>query len=250
MEALRNTWLISRRELKSYFGSPVAYVFLVVFLLMIGGFTFLVHRYYEAGQADLRWFFFWHPWVYLLLVPAVAMRLWSEERRSGTIEMLLTLPVTMPQAIMGKFLAAWGFLGLGLALTCPIVFTTSRILQGDLDKGAVVAGYLGSFFVAGVYLSVGLWSSSLTKNQVVSFVIAVVINLLLVIIGFGTFSDLLIRWGAPARLVEGVALAGIWPHFDSIQRGVLDIRDLGYYASVILVMLMATRLTLQNRKTT
>lgn len=249
MEALRNTWMIIWRELKSYFGSPVAYVFLVVFLLMTGGFTFLVHRYYEAGEADLRWFFFWHPWVYLLLVPAVAMRLWSEERRSGTIELLLTLPVTMPQAVLGKFLAAWSFLGLALALTCPIVFTTRWVLHGDLDQGAVVAGYLGSFFVAGTYLSVGLWSSSLTKNQVISFVIAVVVNLLLALIGFGTFSDLLIRWGAPARLVEGVAMVGIWPHFESIQRGVLDVKDLGYYLSVIAVLLMATHLTLENRKT-
>jgi ABC-2 type transport system permease protein len=250
MEFIRNTSVIFGREMKSYFGSPVAYVFLVFFLLLTGVFTFLLNRYYEAGQADLsRMFFPLHPWIYLVLVPAAAMRLWAEERRSGTIELLLTLPVTLPQALLGKFLAAWAFLGLALCLTCPIVFTTGWMLGGDLDKGAAVAGYLGSFLVAGTYLAVGLWSSALTKNQVVSFVISVAICFVLAVIGFGTFSDLLIHWGAPAGVVEGVAQVGIWPHFESIQRGVLDIKDLAYYASVIVVMLMATHLTLENRKT-
>ncbi len=249
MEFCRNLWAIILRELRSYFGSALAYVFLIVFLLMINGFTFYVHRYYEIGEADLRWFFFWHPWVYLLLVPAAAMRLWAEERRSGTIELLLTLPLTPLQALLGKFLAAWGFLALALALTFLLPLTTVSILQGDLDKGVVGAGYLGSFLVAGTYLAIGMWTSALTRNQVISFVVSVILCLLLVLVGFGTFSEILIRLGAPARLVDAVARVGIWPHYESMQRGVLDMRDFVYYGAVIGVMLVATHVTLENRKT-
>ena len=202
-------------------------------------------HYYEAGQADLRAFFFWHPWVYLILVPAAAMRLWAEERRSGTIELLLSLPVTMAQAIAGKFLAAWVFLGIGLVLTFPIVLTT--LYLGSPDMGVVLGSYVGSFLLAGAYLSVGVLTSALTRNQVISFVLSVVICIFLVLAGWPPVTDILVKW-APQWLVSGVASFSVMPHYDSIQRGVLDLRDLAYYASVIVFMLFAAHLVLENRK--
>ena len=244
-ESVTNTTLILKRELKSYFESPVAYVFLVVFLLMIGFLTFSVSHYYEAGQANLRSFFFWHPWVYLLLVPAASMRLWAEERRGGTIELLLTLPITMTQAILGKFLAAWIFLVLALALTFPIVATT--VYLGDPDTGVIISGYLGSVMLVGTYLSVGILTSAMTRNQVISFVLSIVICMFLVLAGWPPVTGMLSHW-APNWLVHGVAAFSVMPHFESIQRGVLDLRDFGYYISVITVMLFATQLTLENRK--
>ena len=246
MESARNTFEIFRRELKSYFESPVAYVFLIVFLMLTGFMTFMVSRYYEAGQADLRMFFFWHPWVYLLLVPAASMRLWAEERRAGTLELLLTLPITMAQAIAGKFLAAWAFLVLALGLTFPIVLTTMYL--GDPDNGVVIGGYLGCVLLVGAYLSVGMVTSAMTRNQVVSFVLSLVICLFLVLAGWPPVTEMLDKW-APNWVVQGVASFSVMPHFESIQRGVLDLRDIGYYVSVIVVMLFATHLTLENRKT-
>ena len=245
MEAVSNTLGIFRRELKSYFEAPVAYVFLVVFLILVGFLTFSVANYYEAGQADLRMFFFWHPWVYLLLVPAASMRLWAEERRSGTIELLLTLPVTMPQAIMGKFLAAWLFLMLAVGLTFPIVVTTAYL--GDPDIGVVIGGYVGSVMIAGTYLSVGIFASATTRNQVISFVLALVICLFLLMAGWAPVTAMLVEW-APNWLVKSVAAFSVMPHYESIQRGVLDMRDIGYYISVMAVMLFATYLMLENRK--
>ena len=246
MESVRNTLLIFRRELRSYFEAPLAYVFLVVFLMLTGFFTFAVSRFYEAGQADLRAFFFWHPWVYLLLVPAVSMRLWAEERRSGSIELLLTLPVTMAQTIAGKFLAAWLFLILAISLTFPLVLTT--IYLGSPDSGVIIGGYLGSILLAGTYLSVGLLTSAMTRSQVISFVLALIICLFLLLAGWPPVTEMLVRW-APNWLVKGVAAFSVMPHYESIQRGVLDLRDVGYYASVMLVMLFATHLTIENRKT-
>jgi len=245
MESVSNTLEIFRREIKSYFESPVAYVFLIAFLLLTGFFTFSVSHYYEAGQADLRAFFFWHPWVYLLLVPAATMRLWAEERRSGTVELLFTLPVTMVQAIVGKFLAAWLFILLALALTFPVVLTT--IYLGDPDMGVVVGGYLGCALLAGTYLSVGMLTSAMTRNQVISFVLSLIICLFLLLAGWPPVTQMMVRW-APDWLVQGVASFSVMPHYESIQRGVLDVRDIGYYLSVIVVMLFATHLTLENRK--
>jgi len=245
MESIHNTAGIFKRELKSYFESPVAYVFLVVFLLLIGFFTFSVARYYEAGQADMRIFFFWHPWLYLLLVPAASMRLWAEERRSGTIELLLTLPVTLTQTIVGKFLAAWVFLGLAVGLTFPLVITTAYL--GDPDSGVVAGGYLGSILLAGTYLSVGMLTSAATRSQVISFVLSVIVCLFLLVAGWPPVTDMLVRW-APGWMVRGIASFSVMPHYESIQRGVLDLRDIGYYISVIVVMLFATHLTLQNRQ--
>ncbi|MDP2989000.1 MAG: ABC transporter permease, partial [Kiritimatiellota bacterium] len=192
MDSIRNTKAIIKRELASYFESPVAYVFMVVFLMLIGFLTFFVSRFYESGQADLRGFFFWHPWMFLILVPAAAMRLWAEERRAGTIETLLTLPVTVTQVILGKFLAAWIFIGLIVALTFPIVLTT--VYLGAPDRGAIIGGYIGSILLAGAYLSVGMLTSAMTRNQVISFVLSLVICLFLLLAGWPPVTDLMVRW--------------------------------------------------------
>jgi ABC-2 type transport system permease protein len=236
MDACRQCAGIAKREWKAYFHSPIAYIFIVVFLILAGFLTFGVSRFYEARQADLRGFFVWHPWLYLILVPAVAMRLWAEERRSGTMELLLTLGVTPAQAVLAKFAAAWGFLLLALALTFPMVWTV--FFLGSPDPGAIVSGYLGSALLAGAYLSVGLFTSALTRNQVVSFVLAVIVGLFLVLAGYPPVTDLLVRW-APGWLVDGVAAFSFMPHFETLQRGVLDLRDLLYFASVTGFMLFA-----------
>lgn len=247
MEFVRNTKAITKRELFSYFESPVAYVFMVVFLILIGFLTFFVSRYYENGQADLRPFFFWHPWLFLILVPAAAMRLLAEERRTGTIETLLTLPVTMTQVILGKFLAAWLFLGLAIVLTFPIVLTTYYL--GIPDRGVMIGGYIGSILLAGAYLSAGMLTSALTRNQVISFVLSVVICLFLLLAGWPPVTDLLVRW-APSWLVNGVASFSFMPHYEAFQKGVLDIRDFAYYLSVMVFMLFGTYLVLKNRQST
>lgn len=245
MDFIRNTKAIAKRELVSYFESPVAYVFIIVFLMLLGFLTFFISHFYEIGQADLRPFFFWFPWLFLILVPAAAMRLWAEERRSGTIETLLTLPVTMAEAILGKFLAAWVFIGIIIALTFPLVLTTAYL--GNPDKGAVVSGYIGCFFLAGAYLSAGMLTSAFTRNQVISFVLALMICLFLLLAGWPPVTDLLVRW-APEWLTSGVAAFGFMPHYEACQKGILDTRDLAYYLSVILFMLFGTYLVLENRK--
>lgn len=244
METLSNIWTIARREWRAYFDSPVAYVFIIIFLALAGFFTFSVAGFYEAGQADLRGFFFWHPWLYLVLVPAAAMRLWAEERRSGTIELLLTLPITPWQAIAGKFAAAWLFLLLALALTFPVVITAFYL--GRPDLGVVMTGYLGSALLAGAYLALGLFTSAVTRNQVISFILALVIGLFLLLAGFPPVTDFLARI-APVPVVDAVASLSFLPHFEALQRGVVDARDLLYFASVMTFMLLATRQTLAGR---
>jgi len=245
MDFIRNTKAIAKRELVSYFDSPVAYVFIVVFLMLLGFLTFFVSNFYEIGQADLRPFFFWHPWLFLILVPAAAMRLWAEERRTGTIETLFTLPVTMTEAILGKFLAAWLFLGIIIALTFPIVITS--VYLGNPDKGAILSGYIGSFMLAGAYLSVGMLTSAFTRNQVISFVLSVMICLFLLLAGWPPVTSLLVNW-APEWLVSGVAAFGFMPHYEACQKGVIDTRDLAYYLSVMIFMLFGTYVVLENRK--
>ena len=250
MDCVQNTKAVLKRELRSYFESPVAYVFLVVFLMLTAFLTFAVGRYYENGQADLRAFFVWHPWVYMILVPAAAMRLWSEERRSGTIELLLTMPITLSQAIMGKFLAAWLFLAIALVLTLPVLFTTMYL--GSPDLGVALTGYIGSFLLAGTYLSVGMLTSAMTRNLVSSFVLSVVICLFLLLAGWPPVTDFLVRavQDRPGLewLVHGVAAFSFMPHYEAVQRGVVALRDLVYYVSVIMFMLFATHLVLENRK--
>ena len=242
---LKNVMAVIKRELGGYFGSPVAYVFIVIFLLLCGFFTFSVSHFYELGQADLRAFFEWHPWIFLFLIPAVAMRLWADEWRTGTIELMLTLPITLKEVILGKFLAAWLFIAIGLFLTFPLVLTV--LYLGDPDVGAISCAYLGSFLMAGAYLSVGSMTSSFTRNQVISFILSLMICLFLVLAGWSPVTDVLSGW-APAWIVDVVSGFSFMPHFASIQRGVLDLRDLAYYLSVIFFMLFVNGVILQNRR--
>ena len=234
---------VLRRELGSYFATPVAYVFIVIFLVMSGFLTFNIGNYFGANQADLRSFFSWHPWLYLFFVPAVAMRLWTEERRSGTIELLLTLPLTMMDAVVGKFLAAWIVTGLSLFLTFPMVITVNYL--GDPDMGTILAGYIGSFLMAGAYLAVGSCFSALGKNQVVSFIVSVVAIFLLMVIGM---AGIWMPPYVPDLLTKGLGNLSLLNHFDSIQRGVIDLRDIIYYLSVILISLAATAAIIEDKK--
>ena len=239
-------WTIFRREFRNYFNSPVAYVFMVFFLLLIGFLTFLVAGFYERREADLTPFFLWHPWVYLLLVPAATMGLWAEERRTGTIELLLTLPVTLAQAIVGKFLAAWAFIAIGLVLTFPIVLTTWWWLGGSLDLGATFTGYLGSFLLAGACVAVGTVSSAITRSQVIGFVLALCACLVLNLAGFDPVTNLFAQWWP--RLADVVAACSFLRHFESLRRGVVDLYDVVYYVGVMAFMLTAAHVVLNGRK--
>ncbi len=236
---------IVKRELASYFTSPIAYVFLVIFLLMTGFFTFTAGNFFERGEASLAAFFGWHPWVYLVLVPAVGMRLWAEERRSGTLELLLTMPVATWQAIVAKFLASWIFLAVALALTFPAVLTVNVL--GDPDNGIIVAGYVGSLFLAGSYLAITCMTSAMTRNQVVAFIVSVVICLFLILAGFNPVTDLLSRWANPA-VVDTVAAFSVVTHYDGFQRGVLDLRDLVFFLSIIGFALFATGVVIRSHR--
>ncbi len=241
-----NIKAIFKREISGYFGSAVAYVFIVIFLLILGFFTFYMSHFFEAGQADLRSFFEWHPWVFMFLIPAVSMRLWAEEKRMGTIELILTFPVSVGEAIVGKFLAAWAFIGIALFFTFPMVVTTSYL--GNPDMGAIICSYVGSLLMAGAFLSVGIMTSSLTRSQVISFIISIVICLFLILAGFPPVIDVLSGW-APVWLIDIVSELSFLSHFISIERGVLDLRDLIYFFSVIFFMLFTTAIIIQNRKT-
>ena len=241
---MRNIFVIAKRELGSYFSSPVAYVFLVIFLLLTGFFTFTAGQFFERGEASLGAFFGWHPWLYLVLVPAAGMRLWAEERRGGTLELLMTMPITPWQAILGKFLASWVFIGIALALTFPVVVTANVL--GSPDNGMIFAGYLGSLFLAGAYLAVTCMTSAMTRNQVVAFILSVVACLFLILAGFNPVTDLMVRWASPA-FIDTVAAFSVVTHFDGFQKGVIDSRDLAYFVSVIGFSLFATSLALRNR---
>ena len=241
---MRNIFVIAKRELGSYFSSPVAYVFLVIFLLLTGFFTFTAGQFFERGEASLGAFFGWHPWLYLVLVPAAGMRLWAEERRGGTLELLMTMPITPWQAILGKFLASWVFIGIALALTFPVVVTANVL--GSPDNGMIFAGYLGSLFLAGAYLAVTCMTSAMTRNQVVAFILSVVVCLFLILAGFNPVTDLMVRWASPA-FIDTVAAFSVVTHFDGFQKGVIDSRDLAYFLSVIGFSLFATSLALRNR---
>ncbi len=236
---------IGKRELAGYFVSPVAYVFLVMFLLLTGFFTFTVGGFFERGEASLAAFFGWHPWLYLVLVPAVGMRVWSEERRSGTIELLLTMPVATWQAILAKFLASWAFLAIALVLTFPVAITVNVL--GDPDNGQIVAGYLGSLLLAGAYLAITCMTSAMTRNQVVAFILSVVICLFLILAGFNPVTDLLVRWASPA-FVDLVAAFSVITHYDGFQRGVIDARDLVFFLSVIGFALFATGVVIRGHR--
>jgi len=236
---------IIKRELSSYFESPVAYVFMIIFLVMCGFFSFMVSGFYENGQADLRAFFQWHPWIFLFLIPSVAMRLWSEEKRTGTIELILTLPLSLFQLVLGKFLAAWIFIAIALLLTFPIVLTT--LYLGAPDLGAVASGYIGSLLLAGAYLSVGCMTSSFTRNQVISFILSVVICIFLVLAGWPPVINIISGW-APQWLIEIVEGFSFMSHFSSMERGIIDIRDVSYFVSVMCFMLYINGVALHIRR--
>lgn len=242
---MKNFFPVLKRELKGYFNSPVAYVFIVIFLIAMAGCTFYLGRFYETRQADLSVFFMWHPWLYLFLIPAIGMRLWAEERKTGTIELLFTLPITLQEAVLAKFMAAWCFVGIALALTFPIVLTVNYL--GAPDNGVILASYVGSLLMAGAYLSVACLTSSLTKNQVISFVMSVIICFVMVLTGLGVFTDHLTAV-LGIKISEFIALFSFSTHFQALQRGVLDSRDLIYFLSVIAVMLMSTMVVLENKK--
>lgn len=243
-ENLHHIAAVAKREWRAYFDSPVAYVFIIIFLMLSGFFTFSMARFYEAGQADLSGFFEWHPWLYMILVPAVAMRLWAEERRSGTIELLFTVSVTPLQALLGKFIAAWLFMILALVLTFPIVFTAAYL--GSPDLGTVASAYFGSALLAGAYIAAGMFTSALTRNQVISFILAVVIGLFLILAGYPPVTDLLAS-RAPVWLVDGIASFSFMPHFETLRRGVIDLRDMVYFASIMAFMLFSTQVVLKTK---
>jgi ABC-2 type transport system permease protein len=236
---------IARRELTAYFESPVAYVFLVIFLLLAGFFTFTFGGFFERGEASLAAFFGWMPWLFLFLVPAVGMRLWSDERRLGTIELLLTLPVAIWQAILGKFLASWLFLAIALALTFPVVITVNVL--GNPDNGVIACGYVGSLLLAGAYLAISCMTSALARSQVVSFILAVMLCLILIMVGFNPVTDLLARWASPA-VVESVARFSVLTHFDGLQKGVIDSRDFLYFLSVMAFALFTTDVIIRSHR--
>lgn len=242
---MRNVGIILRRELASYFATPLAYVFILIFLVLASAFTFYLGGFYERGQADLDPFFNFHPWLYLFLIPAISMRLWAEERKSGSIELLMTQPVTIWDAVLGKFFAAWLFAGVALALTFPIWITANYL--GNPDNGAILAAYIGSLLMAGGFLAVGSCMSALTRNQVIAFILAVVACFLFLLAGFPLVLDVFRGW-APQGVVDAVASLSFLAHFESISKGVIDVRDLLYFAMLITFFLLATAITLDVRK--
>jgi ABC-2 type transport system permease protein len=236
---------VFRREFASYFATPLAAVFLVIFLVLAGAFTFYLGSFFETNQADLQPFFRFHPWLYLLLAPALAMRLWAEERKSGSLELLLTLPLSTWQAVLGKFLAAWAFLGLALALTFPMWITVAWL--GDPDHGVIFAGYLGSWLMAGAFLAIGSCVSATTRSQVIAFVLTVLVCLLLLLAGFPLALDLVRGW-APQALVDAVSGLSFLTHFHAIGRGVLDLRDVLFFLLSIVAWLAATGIVIELKK--
>jgi ABC-2 type transport system permease protein len=246
MNAWANIKTVAKRELGAYFASPVAYVFIVIFLLLSGFFTFLLGGFFARGQASLALpFFVWHPWFYLFLVPAVGMRLWAEERRVGTLELLLTMPITAWQAIMGKFLASWLFLALALVLTFPLVITVNYL--GHPDNGVILGSYVGSWLMAGAYLAISCMTSAMTRAQVVSFIIAVVVCLSLLLTGIGPVIQFLSGWVNPA-IVSAIASCSFITHFGNFEKGVLDLRDVIFFLSIILFSLFTTAVILRGHR--
>lgn len=237
--------IVTRRELGAYFSTPLAYVFLVVFLMMCGFVTFELGGFYSRNQADLVPFFSYHPWLYLFLVPAIAMRVWAEERRSGSIELLLTLPLTLQATVVGKFLAAWLFVGLALSLTFPVWLTVNYL--GDPDNGAIAAAYIGSWLMAGAFLSVGCCLSATTKNQVIAFVMTVTLCFIFIVIGMAPLAHSLGNV-FPSFVVNVIAGLSLLDHFDAITRGVLDVRDLLFYLLFIVCWLLAAGMVIEQKK--
>ncbi|NMH58985.1 ABC transporter permease subunit [Alteromonas ponticola] len=242
---MRNSWLVARREFSSFFASPVAYVFIAIFLMLSGIFTFFVGNFYDRGQADLLPFFNFHPWLYLFLVPAIGMRSWAEERRSGTIELLMTLPITITEAVIGKFLAAWGVLALSLALTFPLWITVNYL--GAPDNGIIVAAYIGSWLMAGAFLAISMCMSAITKNQVVAFILAIVICFLFVVCGSGIVLEAFQPW-AGNLVIDTIASFSFLTHFDAMAKGVLALNDVGYFVILTGLWLYGCQIIIEQKK--
>ncbi len=242
---MRNVIIIAKRELGAYFGTPLAYVFAVIFVALTGAFTFYFGSFFENGTANLAAFFLYHPWLYLILVPAIAMRLWAEERKSGTIELLMTLPVTTTEAIVGKFLAAWLFVGVALVLTFPIWITVNYL--GNPDNGVIVASYLGSFLMAGAFLAIGSAISALSKNQVIAFIVSAAICFLFVMSGVEIVQNVA-KAVLPDFLVQAISSLSFLTHFDKVARGVIDLPSLFFYLSMIAFFLFANVVIIEQKK--
>lgn len=242
---MRNIITIFKRELNSYFATPVAYVFIVIFLIMSGALTFYLGNYFERGQADLNPFFQFHPWLYLFLVPAIAMRLWAEERKTGSIELLMTLPISIGQSVVGKFLAAWVFIGISLILTFPIWITVNYL--GNPDNGVILAAYIGSYLMAGGFLAIGSCISAMTKNQVIAFIITVVICFLFLLAGSPLVLNFFKAW-IPQNFVDAISSLSFLTHFASLAKGVIDLRDIIYFVSLIGIWLYANTVIVELKK--
>lgn len=236
---------VFRREFASYFATPLAYVFIIIFLVFSGIFTFYVGGFFERGQADLQPFFGSLPWLYLFLIPAVAMRLWSEERRAGTFELLLTLPISLSAAVFGKFLAAWAFTGVALALTFPLWITVN--ILGDPDNGVILAGYVAGFIMAGAYLAIGAAISAITRNQVIAFVVTVLVSFLFTMSGLSVVLDFFSAW-APQFVVDQVASFSFLTHFNAIARGVIDARDIVYFLALMAFWLFVNMIVVDAKR--
>ncbi|HZL58959.1 MAG TPA: ABC transporter permease subunit [Stellaceae bacterium] len=242
---MRGTWIIFRRELASYFATPLAYIFIVIFLAMAGALAFFVGNFFDRGQADLQPFFSFHPWLYLVLIPALAMRLWAEERKSGTIELFLTLPISIGAAVLGKFLASWAFTAIALALTFPFWITVNVL--GSPDNGVILASYIGSLLMSGAFLAIGAALSALTKSQVIAFVITAAACFLFTVSGSNIVLGFLTGW-APNDLVEAVASFSFLTHFNAIIRGVIELPDAVFFLSVIALFLFANAIIVDLKK--
>jgi len=239
-------WPTFKREFAAYFATPLAFVFIVIFLFAMGAFTFYIGHFYENGTADLTVFFGFHPWLYLFLVPAISMRLWAEETRSGTMELLLTLPIPLWATVLAKYLAAWAFTGVALLLTFPIWITVNYL--GHPDNGVIVASYIGSFLMAGGYLAIGACISACTKNQVIAFVVSVLVCFLFTISGFPLVIDLFRKW-APLVVTNTISSFSFLTHFSAISKGVIDLRDVVFFLSLIALFLTANVVVIDLRKT-
>jgi len=237
--------VIVRRELASYFATPLAYVFIVIFLVLAGALAFFVGNFFDRGQADLQPFFTFHPWLYLVLIPALAMRLWAEERKSGTIELLLTLPISMTEAVVGKFLASWAFAGIALILTVPFWITVNFL--GHPDNGVILASYIASFLMAGAFLAIGACLSALTKNQVIAFVVTAAVCFAFTVSGSPIVLGFIKGW-APEAVLGTVAGFSFLTHFNAIIRGVIDLRDAVFFLSVIVFFLYANTIIVDLKK--
>jgi len=242
---MKNTLVLFKRELRGYFSTPVAYVFIVIFLILNGWITFYLGNFYEQERADLQVFFNFHPWLYLFLIPAVSMRLWAEERKTGTIELLMTLPVTMGQTVVAKFLAAWAFTAIALLLTFPMWITVNYL--GKPDNGVILASYVGSLLMAGGYLAIGACVSAITKNQVIAFVLSLMLCLVFILSGFPMVLDFVSGWTPPA-VVDAVRSFSFLTHFNSITKGVIDGRDFLFFGSLIALCLFANAILLDLKK--